>query len=131
MSRVAVLAPHPDDEVLGCTSDLTGGDDVLVVHVTDGVPVGVTGDAAAELRAARDTEARDACRLLGARVERFVTLDAHDQELWSSTAMVADSICEVLRQFPCAAVYVPAFQSGHPDHDGLYVAAQLARSRIG
>ena len=28
-------------------------------------------------------------------------------------------------------MYAPAFQSGHPDHDGLYVAAQLARSALG
>ena len=44
-SRVAVLAPHPDDEVLGCTSVLVEHDTV-VVHVTDGVPVGTMGDAA-------------------------------------------------------------------------------------
>ena len=37
MSRVAVLAPHPDDEVLGCTSVLFDHD-VVVVHVTEGVP---------------------------------------------------------------------------------------------
>jgi LmbE family N-acetylglucosaminyl deacetylase len=27
-------------------------------------------------------------------------------------------------------VLAPAFQSGHPDHDGLYVAAQLARRAL-
>ena len=42
MSRVAVLAPHPDDEVLGCASVMVEHD-TLVVHVTDGVPLNVGG----------------------------------------------------------------------------------------
>ena len=129
MSRVAVLAPHPDDEVLGCTSVLVEHD-VIVVHVTDGVPASVIGDAATSLRAARDGESRAACVELGARVERFVTLDAVDQEVWFRTVDVANTIVELLPALECDAVYVPAFQSGHPDHDGVYVAAQLARSAL-
>jgi LmbE family N-acetylglucosaminyl deacetylase len=129
MSRVAVLAPHPDDEVLGCTSVLVEHD-VIVVHVTDGVPASVIGDAATSLRAARDGESRDACVELGARVERFVTLDAVDQEVWFRTVDVANTLAELLPALECDAVYVPAFQSGHPDHDGVYVAAQLARSAL-
>jgi LmbE family N-acetylglucosaminyl deacetylase len=129
MTRVAVVAPHPDDEVLGCASILTGYDTV-VVHATDGVPPNIVGDAGRELRAVREREARAACAELGARVERFVTLGAHDQELWCHTAEVGRALADVLRQSACTAAYVPAFQSGHPDHDGLYVAAQLARDAL-
>jgi LmbE family N-acetylglucosaminyl deacetylase len=129
MSRVAVLAPHPDDEVLGCTSVLLEHD-VVVVHVTDGVPVAITGDDARALSAARAQEAHDACALLGARVERFITLDARDQEVWCCTSDVADALVELLPTLQLDAVYAPALQSGHPDHDGVYVAAQLARSAL-
>ncbi|HEY7105266.1 MAG TPA: PIG-L family deacetylase [Acidimicrobiia bacterium] len=129
VGRVAVLAPHPDDEVLGCTSVLTEHD-VVVVHVTDGVPVGVCGHEATALAAAREQEARTACAVVGARVERFVTLDAQDQELWCSTSDVALALVELLPTLHLDAVYAPALQSGHPDHDGLYVAAQLARSAL-
>ena len=52
MSRVAVLAPHPDDEVLGCSSVLLDHD-VGVIHATAGVPASVTGDEAIELRGAQ------------------------------------------------------------------------------
>jgi LmbE family N-acetylglucosaminyl deacetylase len=129
MSRVAVLAPHPDDEVLGCTSVLLEHD-VVVVHVTEGVPASVTGADAAARRAARDRESRDACAELGVVVERFVALDALDQEVWSHTSEVANALTELLPSLACDAVYAPAFQSGHPDHDGLYVVAQLARSAL-
>ena len=129
MSRVAVLAPHPDDEVLGCTSVLLEHD-VIVVHITEGVPASIAGDEAVALRAARDRESRDACAELGVEVERFVTLDALDQEVWCRTAEVANALAELLPSLECDAVYAPAFQSGHPDHDGLYVAAQLARSEL-
>ena len=124
-----MLAPHPDDEVLGCASVLVEHD-VTVIHVTDGVPPNVTGDEASALRAAREQEARDACKELGARVERFVTLDVHDQELWSHTGEVAHELAQLLPDLGVEVVLAPAFQSGHPDHDGLYVAAQLARRAL-
>jgi LmbE family N-acetylglucosaminyl deacetylase len=130
MSRVAVLAPHPDDEVLGCASVLTEHE-VVIVHVTDGVPARITGDEAVALSAAREREARHACAILGARVERFVTLDARDQEVWSRTSEVAAALVGLLPSLELDAVYAPALQSGHPDHDGVYVAAQLARSELG
>ena len=90
MSRVAVLAPHPDDEVLGCTSVLLEHD-VIVVHVTEGVPASVVGDEAVALRAARERESRAACAELGVEVERFLTLDALDQEVWCRTSEVASA----------------------------------------
>ena len=129
MSRVVVLAPHPDDEVLGCASILIDHD-VVVIHATAGVPASVTGDEAIELRAARERESRAACAELGVEVERFVTLDALDQELWCHTEDVAHALADLLPSLECDAVYAPAFQSGHPDHDGLYVAAQLARTTL-
>jgi LmbE family N-acetylglucosaminyl deacetylase len=127
MSRAVVLAPHPDDEVLGCASVLLDHD-VVVIHATAGVPASVTGDEAIELRATRERESHAACAELGVEVERFVTLDALDQELWCRTEEVADALADLLPSLECDAVYAPAFQSGHPDHDGLYVAAQLART---
>jgi LmbE family N-acetylglucosaminyl deacetylase len=130
MTRAAVVAPHPDDEVLGCTSVLVACDTVIV-HATDGVPPNIVGEAARALQDARMREARAACALLDARVERFVSLGARDQELWRRTPDVGGALADVLEQAGCTSVYVPAFQSGHPDHDGLYVAAQIARDALG
>lgn len=130
MTRVAVVAPHPDDEVLGCTSVLVEHE-VIVVHVTDGVPVGVDPAEATGLARAREQEARRAWELLGARVTHFVTLDGRDQEVWCQTTEIARRLAEVVAASDVTEVYVTALQSGHPDHDGVYVAAQLARSMLG
>ncbi len=35
-----------------------------------------------------------------------------------------------MRDHEDADVYVPAYQRGHPDHDAVYVAAQLARADL-
>ena len=129
MSRVAVLAPHPDDEVLGCTSVLLEHK-VVVVHVTEGVPASVVGDEAVALASARDRESRAACNELGVHVERFVTLDARDQEVWRNTSAIVGALVELLPSLDVEMVYAPAFQSGHPDHDGLYVVAQLTRDAV-
>ena len=129
MSRVAVLAPHPDDEVLGCASVLTEHE-CVVVHATDGVPLAILGDEAIALAAARDAEARAACRVLDARVRRFVSLGARDQGLWRNVHDVAHALTDLLPTLQLDAVFAPAFQGGHPDHDGLYVAAQLARAAL-
>ena len=129
-SRVAVLAPHPDDEVLGCTSVLVEHDTV-VVHVTDGVPVGTMGNAARALSEARQQEARNVCSVLEARVERVVMLDERDQEVWCRTDAVARALVALLPALHVDTVYAPALQCGHPDHDGVYVAAELARAALG
>ena len=64
-------------------------------------------------------------------MERFLALGERDQELWCHTAEVGHTLADVLREAACTAAYVPTFQSGHPDHDGLYVAAQVARDALG
>ena len=87
MSRVAVLAPHPDDEVLGCASVMVEHD-TLVVHVTDGVPLNVGGKHE-RLAATRRQEAQAAHRRLGAKVHAIERLGVRDQEVWKQTDEVA------------------------------------------
>lgn len=81
MTRVLVVAAHPDDEVLGMGGTIavhTGrGDQVRVVVVTDGSSTQYPGDA--EIRARKEEEARRAARELG--VEDYVHLDLPDMRL--------------------------------------------------
>jgi LmbE family N-acetylglucosaminyl deacetylase len=123
--RAIVVAPHPDDEVLGAAGALTSSA-CTVVHVTDGVPP----DADDELGRRRLAESAAASRRLGARVDRTVSLSLPDQGVTARLDEVADALARLARVHD-GAIYVPAYQRGHPDHDAVYVAAQLARRRVG
>ena len=69
--RVLVIAPHPDDEVLGCGGVLAlhamRGDRVRVVVLTDGA---AGGDAEA-----REAETRAAATVLGLEQVEFLGLE--------------------------------------------------------
>ena len=60
-----------------------------------------------------------------------MTLDERDQEVWCRTDAVARALVALLPALHVDTVYAPALQCGHPDHDGVYVAAQLARAALG
>ena len=81
MSRVLVIAAHPDDEVLGMGGTIalhtSQGDEVRVLVVTDGSSTQYPGDA--DTRARKEEEARRAARELG--VEDYVHLDHPDMRL--------------------------------------------------
>ena len=124
-----ILAPHPDDEVLGCTSLLGRG--ALVVLLTDGLPPRATnaGDQAVA-KAVRVTESRAAAEALAADCE-FRVLDFQDLSLPSRIADLAGVIVRIARELPSATIYAPAYQRGHPDHDATFVAAYGALARQG
>ncbi len=81
MTRVLVIAAHPDDEVLGMGGTIavhTGrGDAVRVLVVTDGSSTQYPGDA--EIRSRKEAEARRAAAELG--VDDYVHLDLPDMRL--------------------------------------------------
>jgi LmbE family N-acetylglucosaminyl deacetylase len=81
MTRVLVIAAHPDDEVLGMGGTIaahTGrGDTLRVVVVTDGSSTQYPGDA--ETRARKESEALAAAKELG--VVDYVHLDLPDMRL--------------------------------------------------
>jgi LmbE family N-acetylglucosaminyl deacetylase len=81
MTKVLVLAAHPDDEVLGMGATIalhtSRRDEVRVVVVTDGSSTQYPGDAAT--RARKEQEALRAAAELG--VEDYVHLDLPDMRL--------------------------------------------------
>ncbi|HSI97216.1 MAG TPA: PIG-L family deacetylase [Gaiellaceae bacterium] len=81
MTRVLVIAAHPDDEVLGMGGTIAvhaeRGDHVRIVVVTDGSSTQYPDDA--ETRAQKEQEALSAAAELG--VEDYVHLDLPDMRL--------------------------------------------------
>jgi N-acetylglucosamine malate deacetylase 1 len=126
MSRVLVIAAHPDDEVLGMGGTIavhtSAGDDVRVLVVTDGSSTQYPGDA--EIRARKELEAVEAARELG--VEDFVHLDLPDMRLDTLEHIDVNRIVEEhVRNFAPQVVYTV-----HPDvnrdHQVLFDSVAVA-----
>jgi N-acetylglucosamine malate deacetylase 1 len=107
--RIVVLAPHMDDEVIGCGGTLARhvacGSEVTVVFLTDGRLGGVAN--------IRKLEAQRALAELG--IAQIVFLDAHDGQLGATPVLVAALRAALVAAGP-EIVYLPCFLEEHPDH---------------
>jgi len=130
--RVVVVAPHPDDEVLGVGGTLAvwaaEGTVVVVVAVTDGEgshPDSPTLTPAA-LADRRAEERRAALAALGieAAVDRLRLPDGA-----VAAADVAEGVAAIL--CPGDTVIAPVTGDGHPDHDATAAGAGEAAARAG
>ena len=130
MSRVLVLAAHPDDEVLGMGGTIAvhaeRGDEVRIVCVTDGSSTQYPGDTA--LRERKNDEAFRAARELG--VEDYVHLDLPDMRLDTIPHVEVNRVVEEhVRDFRPELVYTP-----HPDvnrdHGALFDSVSVATRPI-
>ncbi len=123
-AKIIVLAPHMDDEVLGCGGTMArhahAGADVQVVFLTDGRHGGAamkapdgTALGAQAVVSIRKAEAHRAARALGVGAPTF--LDAEDSHLSSDTS-IGPRLREVLLRERPDIVYLPFFMEAHPDH---------------
>jgi LmbE family N-acetylglucosaminyl deacetylase len=115
--RVAVLAPHMDDEVLGCGGTIarhvTAGADVAVIFMTDGRHGGRVDMSPDDIVRVRKAEAHSAAKVLGVRAVTF--LDAEDTQLHADPE-VADRLRKILERERPEIVYLPSVLEHHPDH---------------
>lgn len=130
-----VLAPHPDDETIGCGATIarkrSSGTDVHVVAVADGHSShphsSVIGpDELVSLRAA---EFREACRRLGVEDDAVVLLGHPDDTLDGIRDELAIELERLIDEVDPDVVYLPSPLDWHPDHRGLNAAARAALRR--
>ena len=133
-ARAVVLAPHPDDETIGCgglVRKLTlAGAVVSVVFLSEGRRGAAAArswrsDRGAEERLVerRKGEAAAAAEVLG--VEGLIFLDLRDGEVYADAAAVGRLRDELARLRP-DIVLLPFLTDQHPDHlatSGLFLAA--------
>lgn len=124
-SRVLVIAPHPDDEVLGCGGTIAkhneGGEKVYLCIVTKGY----TPDWSEEFLKKRPKEIKKAGALLGIKKTYFldfptVKLDTIPQK------QLNDSIAQVVDEVKPEVVYIPHRGDINKDHRLVFEAAMVA-----
>jgi len=129
--RVVVFAPHPDDEIIGAFSLLSGTDvDRFLVYVTDGAPLKL-GKACAKLKLERQKESEEVCALLGIQPDHVFRLGIPDQETAFQLSSLTRRIYGVLRELAAQAVLIPAYEGGHPDHDSTAFGVRQTASMLG
>ncbi len=128
-TRALVVAPHPDDEVLGMGGLLLYLSEldipVTIVAVTDGEASHARSTLITpeQLRVQRAQERAAALRVL--EVEADVTrLGLPDGEVASNASAVVDSVASLADQ--TTVVIAPWRHDGHPDHEATGAAADKA-----
>jgi LmbE family N-acetylglucosaminyl deacetylase len=126
MSRVLVVAAHPDDEVLGMGGTIAlhtaRGDEVRILVVTDGSSTQYPGDA--ETRSRKEEEARRAAAELG--VEDYVHLDHPDMRLDTLPHVEVNRVIEEHVQGFAPAVLYTVQPDVNNDHRVLFDSVAVA-----
>lgn len=130
-TRVMVIAPHPDDETIGCGGTLRkhhlAGDRITAVFMTDGgkgnaLAGGISGDALVELR---EQEAQTAATELG--IDECIFLRNRDTSLQCSPHTIGQ-LLRLFKSLQPDTVYVPSPLETHHDHrQACIIAARALR----
>lgn len=133
-----IVAPHPDDESLGCSAliatAVAEGRDVKVVIVSDGVgshPSSKTYPPA-RLRELREGEARQAVAELGLDDRNLTFLRLPDRYVPNQGAeadAAAEAIARLCREARATALFVTWREDPHCDHKAAYAIARAAQRR--
>jgi LmbE family N-acetylglucosaminyl deacetylase len=130
-----VLAPHPDDETLGCGATimrkLAAGTAVQVVIATDGRhsqrSIKLSTDALVDIR---EEETRQACAILGLPRDNIAFLRFEDGRLADHRRLLRDRLVAILDMMNPEEIFVSSIIDNHPDHRVLAeVGRELAQVR--
>jgi len=125
MANVLVIAPHPDDEVLGCGGAIARharrGDQVHLIVVTRGMPEVFSPESVDKVR----QELSASQQLLGIKTVRYLdfpapSLDSVPGYLLSSAIQAI--VCDVQPDI----IYLPHHGDIHVDHKATNMAALVA-----
>ncbi len=125
-----VIAPHPDDEVIGCggaiRSRVERGERVSVVFLTSG-ELGLKHFPRERAWKVRETEARKSSRILGLAKLHF--LRQPDWMLGDHVSATATALKPLLDEEKPGIIYLPHPNDGHPDHQATLPILRAALKR--
>lgn len=132
--NLVVLAPHPDDESLGCGGLIATladqGSDVSVVFVTDGSASHTSRTHPKDLlRRIREREAEKACLELGVPRGNIHFMREPDSQLQhfgiDRLQGLAERIASLMERYRCSTLAVPWRRDPHPDHIQVHRLSEL------
>ncbi|GAB3805085.1 PIG-L family deacetylase [Spirosoma humi] len=140
IGNVLVIAPHPDDESLGCGGTVAllrqQGFQVHVLFVSDGTMSHPNSPSypAERLRQVRETEALDALRLLGVPVDNAFFMRQKDTQVATTDspdfADAVDFVRTILIEIEPATVLLPWRRDPHRDHRASWQIVNAALSTL-
>jgi LmbE family N-acetylglucosaminyl deacetylase len=125
LGRLLVIAPHPDDEVLGCGGTIARlaaqGDEVHVAVVTRGCPPAFTEEMTERVR----SEAKAAHACLGVCETHWLDLPAA-QISETSHSSVNASLQALLKAVRPDTLLIPFVGDVHMDHQLIFLSSLVA-----
>jgi LmbE family N-acetylglucosaminyl deacetylase len=125
VSGIVVIAPHPDDDAIGCGGTIARcvdlAIDVDVIYVTDGAASHPDSRAfpGPKLRELRELEALSGLRALGVRSEPAF-LRVPDGQVSGLRGAAREAVVAAIRRVivasRCDAILAPWLREPHPDH---------------
>lgn len=125
MTKILVIAAHPDDEVLGCggviAKHTAQDDEVRVLIVTRGIPEIFPPEV---INGTRE-ELKQAHQLLGISQTYFLDFPAPDLDT-IPRRQIADKIGAVIAEYQPETVYTHHYGDIHHDHKAVFQATLVA-----
>lgn len=137
---VLIVAPHPDDETLGCGGLIaqrrSEGRRVVAAVLTDGrallVRFGILTDPTPEeVSRLRKDETRRAFKILGGDPADLRFLDFENERLVQQKAEAVAKVAQILRELTPAEVYVTSPFESHPEHVAANSIVREACAAVG
>jgi LmbE family N-acetylglucosaminyl deacetylase len=115
--NILVIAPHPDDESIGCGGTISlhtaKGDRVVALFLTSG-ELGLQNLPREKAWATREREAKRAAKILG--VAELFFLRQPDWFLGDHIEATSEKLSPILEQELPEIIYLPHAAEWHPDH---------------
>lgn len=129
-ASTVIIAPHQDDEVLGCggliAEKVAVGADVHLIFVSNGEGSHAHLANPKELSQRREREAIGASRVLGLDSERITFLRFPDGRLSVHRAEIAGEICNIIDRHRPEEVFTPHRAESPEDHRVVSLATSAA-----
>ena len=135
LASALIIAPHPDDETLGCggtiCKKIAAGAAVSFVFVTDGGSSHSHNIGREELIEMRETEAREAVLRLGGNALEVSFLRHPDSDASNHVDQIAADVLSLLQQKKPQSVFIPHVKDFPSDHTAVNAATVEALRTYG